>query len=410
MAVHSPRCGKTKTDESFQGMEVYVQSVHSALLFSTTLHVTSILLAFMIKKYNKLSHTGRRDAVVSTGAQFIYAPLYRVICLVTPNHLPKVYLHKIGPTCTDVQHQKPRLQISHLTAKISSTYWPYTLHTIASNLTSSSEPDYIEPTIVVCKSLQWLVQQKPRLLQYGGGRSALDDPTCLEPDTDHHIVTPRSQEKHRNQLVGGGYCGYISDTSSTTHELFYLNSPRSNCGTVALIDNSTLPITNWQPEEYLPVMHSDHPFDSPLTTSEFQQIMNTCRLPWNCVVMYSETKPAIYLTVDDIRNLISSNSMTNDDTMDLYLEIFCQHFHLSYVCPQIIPLLRTEGWKHVQRFFVEVRSSHSRTTHRPQLQGEPAIAIPCFVEGNHWVGLVRRESRGKVLFLYADDLNNLSVE
>jgi hypothetical protein len=52
----------------------------------------------------------------------------------------------------------------------------------------------------------------------------------------------------------------------------------------------------------------------------------------------------------------------------------------------------------------------SRTIHRPMLLGESAMAIPCFVQGNHWVGLVRREVLGKIKFLYADALNNSSVE
>ncbi len=71
-------------------------------------------------------------------------------------------------------------------------------------------------------------------------------------------------------------------------------------------------------------MQSDHPFDSPLNASDFKLIMHVSRLPENCVVAYSTNKPATYIAVDDIRNLISRNSMTNDDTMALYLEIFCK--------------------------------------------------------------------------------------
>jgi hypothetical protein len=38
------------------------------------------------------------------------------------------------------------------------------------------------------------------------------------------------------------------------------------------------------------------------------------------------------------------------------------------------------------------------------------MILPCFVEGCHWVVVVRREIKEKVLFLYADDLNSITME
>jgi hypothetical protein len=38
------------------------------------------------------------------------------------------------------------------------------------------------------------------------------------------------------------------------------------------------------------------------------------------------------------------------------------------------------------------------------------MILPCFVNGCHWVVDVRREIKGKVLFLYADDLNSITME
>jgi hypothetical protein len=83
--------------------------------------------------------------------------------------------------------------------------------------------------------------------------------------------------------------------------------------------------------------------------------------------------------------------MTNDDTMDLYLEMFCHHHNFTFVCPQFLPLLHSDGWQHVKRFFTTNTYNKPRTTHRPKMHGESTIAIPCFIHNNHWVGLVRRE-------------------
>lgn len=48
--------------------------------------------------------------------------------------------------------------------------------------------------------------------------------------------------------------------------------------------------------------------------------------------------------------------------------------------------------------------------HRPQILGEQAIAIPCFVINNHWVPVVQRKINGQTIFLYSDDLNDADTE
>jgi len=56
----------------------------------------------------------------------------------------------------------------------------------------------------------------------------------------------------------------------------------------------------------------------------------------------------------------------------------------------------------------------SATTVTPQSfsssLGDPAITIPCHINGNHWVMVTRREILGQVIFLYANDLNNTTTE
>jgi hypothetical protein len=425
-------------------MEVYVQSVHSALLLSTTLHVTSILLVSMIKKYNMLFSTGRRDTVVSTSTRFICVSLYRVVCPVTANYLLIEYLHDTRPPCTHTQYQKLRLQLSHSYAKTAYTYWQHTLHIIPSNLPvacphppngtapprlmqrpyarspSLRELTTTKTTIVALLSLQWsmkahgrynqrnqafqlshdslqplmiltldLAQQRPRQLHYGGGMPASADPRCLELDTGHHIGTPRSHEMHHGTYV----------------ELPYILR-----GPISVIEYSNPSPVTWQPSTNLAVTRTRHPLDTPWQDTDLQLIIDTCQLPQHSVIAYSKIKPATYITVKDLHNLIEHNSLTNDDTMALFLELYCSSYNTCFLCPQFLPFLDIEVLRHVKRFFTTNTQSKPRTVHCPRLQGEPSIAIPCFVNNNHWVGLVRREVKGQVIFLYVDDLNNRNTE
>ncbi len=100
----------------------------------------------------------------------------------------------------------------------------------------------------------------------------------------------------------------------------------------------------------------------------------------------------------------------NDNIIALFLELVRNHLNLAFLCPQTIPLLHRVGWTRVEQFFASTRRNRKRSTHRPYKEGEPAIAIPCFINNNHWVAVVRREIQGGVLFLYSDDMHCPSTE
>ncbi len=50
------------------------------------------------------------------------------------------------------------------------------------------------------------------------------------------------------------------------------------------------------------------------------------------------------ITVHDLQNLVNTNTLRNVDTMALFLESFCASTAHAYVCPQLLPLLQTDGW------------------------------------------------------------------
>jgi hypothetical protein len=74
-----------------------------------------------------------------------------------------------------------------------------------------------------------------------------------------------------------------------------------------------------------------------------------------------------------------------------------------------IPKLHSEGWEAVQQSFAHFRNRPRQNT-QPLMEGEPAIVLPCYVRGCHWVTVVRREIQGQVMFLFADDLNSATIE
>jgi hypothetical protein len=64
----------------------------------------------------------------------------------------------------------------------------------------------------------------------------------------------------------------------------------------------------------------------------------------------------------------------------------------------------------VSSWFKSDQSRHFQRPTTPKLSGESAVSIPCHINDNHWVMVTRRENLGQVIFLYADDLNNIVTE
>jgi hypothetical protein len=95
--------------------------------------------------------------------------------------------------------------------------------------------------------------------------------------------------------------------------------------------------------------------------------------------------------------------------MTLYLEKLTIHYGITYLATSYLYTLKLQGWERLQSYFAGYRN-RPRTNSRPCVTGESAIILPCFVEGCHWVIVVRREVEGRVLFLYADDLNSITTE
>jgi hypothetical protein len=154
--------------------------------------------------------------------------------------------------------------------------------------------------------------------------------------------------------------------------------------------------TAWRPPCVLPLQSSSaHPLHLTISQCEKEILAKYCCLEPNVVMAHSALTPTVQLKVSDFRDLLSHGLPTIDDIMTSFLEIHCSNYGIAFLTPHFIPLLRTEKWTHVRRFFAT--TSRLRSITRPSLTGEQAIAIPCFVNGNHWTSIVRREVNDEVL-------------
>jgi hypothetical protein len=90
----------------------------------------------------------------------------------------------------------------------------------------------------------------------------------------------------------------------------------------------------------------------------------------------SDPDSIILFTIGHLQELLSHNSMTNDEIMCLFTDM------LSQTIPEVT--------------YVKTYFSHYLVTQR-------------FINTNHWVAVSWHEQNGRVRFLYADDLNSRST-
>jgi hypothetical protein len=165
----------------------------------------------------------------------------------------------------------------------------------------------------------------------------------------------------------------------------------------------------WRPSTLLPLRRSSHPLDTACTAQELASLMRYCSREATATFVRHHIKEDVHVTTTDLRDLLSYMRPIADETITLYLELLATQYNITYLATNTIPKLRSEGWAAVQRSFANYHN-RARSHTRPLIEGEPAIILPCFVHGCHWVSVVRREILGQVYFLFADDLNNKSTE
>jgi hypothetical protein len=99
--------------------------------------------------------------------------------------------------------------------------------------------------------------------------------------------------------------------------------------------------------------------------------------------------------------------MTMDSILNTFLEVFSTNHNLKYLNTFFYHILKWDKtWTNLRAWFAD---SEQGTVSEPSINSK-TILIPCHVQGAHWVALTRRIINNQVIFLYADDLNQKTVE
>jgi hypothetical protein len=163
----------------------------------------------------------------------------------------------------------------------------------------------------------------------------------------------------------------------------------------------------WKPCPDLPNLPDHSPFYSltsahPLVTSIPAY---TAGHP-NVIIVSSTRITSISITVKDLRELVSHNSLIYQELIILSLEVLCKDHGGSYLDPSFFTTLKDHNWSYISWWFA---SRHTATVSHPHLTADK-ISIPIHIHGNHWVALCRRILDNRIVFLYFDDMNNSRTE
>jgi len=180
---------------------------------------------------------------------------------------------------------------------------------------------------------------------------------------------------------------------------------------VGIVHIATIPrtICTWRPPRPLPIRRGSHPIEDLLNPESFSLIQQATQQPPDDVLIYRVENRAELITSKCLQQLITHGEMTRDTILNNFLAILCHEYNLTFLSTFFIHILkRDQSWVNLNNWFAQTEASQSYSL--PLLHSTLPILIPCHVNGAHWVGVVRRMLNGKVVFLYADDLNHDSTE
>jgi hypothetical protein len=194
--------------------------------------------------------------------------------------------------------------------------------------------------------------------------------------------------------IGGGPEDCTIQTTVSRKIIYAQNVKLKGPAWVADISSATcMQSTQWRPNHHLNFQRSQHPLDLLITPFHTELIIKTCQLPADIAILYSDDKPEATVTSRQLRNLITHGTPISDAILFLFLEIFCEFFDFSSLPSKFLDFLRRDGWANTTRLFAQDRRNKQRNKFRPNMKGEKAIAIPCFINDCHWIGVVRRETK-----------------
>ncbi len=166
----------------------------------------------------------------------------------------------------------------------------------------------------------------------------------------------------------------------------------------------------WNPEHYLPPLEQHHPLLSFVTSQQIEDLQSYCQQSPQTATAYSAYRSTMALQTYPSWNLISHCQLINDEVINLFFEIPCSQYNISFLSPTFLNILQWDGGQCSLQHFTSSSRHRHRTIYWPVLQGKLDIAIPCYIDNYHWEMVICKETAGQISFLYSDDLKNPTAE
>jgi hypothetical protein len=218
------------------------------------------------------------------------------------------------------------------------------------------------------------------------------------------------QVPNHGQLYGGGISPQLTNTTNQTTTYINPSLLLTNTGPLKITRYPRTATQSWNPTIPLPHSHSTHISTNVISETLLEQIRMGCHQPPHHVLVHSKKNKKIFITSPQLCHLMENGKGIHDEILHLFLETLCSSTNLTFLCPQFLPLLHRDRWSKIEKYFSPSKDHPQRSIYKPSLQREPAITIPCYIHGCHWVTVARREIHGRVIFPYSDDLNNATTE
>jgi Ulp1 family protease len=87
--------------------------------------------------------------------------------------------------------------------------------------------------------------------------------------------------------------------------------------------------------------------DRACSATALQLLPYYCNKAPNTTFAKHAKKQDIVMTTKDLQELLTHSSPVNDEMINLYLELLCTQYNLTYLCTDVIPALCREGWPSV---------------------------------------------------------------
>jgi hypothetical protein len=168
--------------------------------------------------------------------------------------------------------------------------------------------------------------------------------------------------------------------------------------------------SNTLPREHIASTHPLTPAISKEVLATFLQMNNQAELTSDQPISTKNGTSIPYLSYYSFSNLINYNCPIDDSVIYAYLhQLSLFQPHMKFLDTYFYEALLKEGGHIASNRYISTSNDTShRTSQKVPLQSS-VILIPIHTGGSHWVAVVRCIIQNKVLFLYADDLNDPST-